>query len=93
VIVVIGRASSTPEVGPLSHYPERGVMVRGVSVLRTRCGQSVIGQTFDRDDGATCAMCRAVAGQHPGGHGKRYLARWHRAQQASNAPEEASRGR
>jgi hypothetical protein len=79
-VVVIGRASSTPEVGPFSHYPEQRVMVRGVSVLRTVCGRSVIGQTFDREDGATCAMCRAISGQHPGGNGKRHLTRWHRAQ-------------
>jgi hypothetical protein len=92
-VVVIGRASSTPEVGPLSHYPEGGVMVRGVSVLRTVCGQSVIGQTFDRDDGATCAMCRAVSGQHPGGNGRRYLTRWHRSLQPRQPnPEEARHG-
>lgn len=78
-VVVIGRASSTPEVGPLSHYPVQGQMVYGVSVLRTRCGRDVIGQTFDREDGATCALCRALAGQHPGGHGKRYLTKQHRA--------------
>ena len=81
--VVIGRLSSSPEVGALSHYPEGRVMVRGVTVLRTACGLSVIGQTFDRDDGATCAMCRAVTGQHPGQRGKRYLARWHRSEQAA----------
>lgn len=78
--VVIGRASSSPEVGALSCYPEDRRMVRGVSVLRTVCGRSVIGQTFDREDGAACAMCRAVSGEHPGGNGKRFLTRWHRSQ-------------
>jgi hypothetical protein len=78
-VVVIGRASSTPEVGALSCYPEDRRMARGVTVVRTVCGRSVIGQTFDREDGATCAMCRALSGEHPGGRGKRYLTRWHRS--------------
>jgi hypothetical protein len=66
--VVTGRASSTPEVGPLSHYPEPGVrLTRGVNVWRTVCGQSVIGQAFDREGGATCATCRAASGERPGG--------------------------
>jgi len=84
--VVIGRASSTPEVGSLSHYPEGRRMARGVTVLRTVCGQTIIGQTFDREDGATCAMCRAMTGQHPGDRGRRYLRRWHRAQQSAARP-------
>jgi hypothetical protein len=61
-VVVIGRASSTPEVGPLSHYPEGGVMVRGVSVLRTVCGQSVIGR---RSTGTTARRAPS-AGLSPG---------------------------
>lgn len=84
-VVVIGRASSRPEVGPLSHYPEARQMVRGVTVLRTVCERSVIGQTFDREDGATCAMCRAVSGEHPGGNGKRFLTRWHRSRHPRTA--------
>jgi hypothetical protein len=81
VIVVIARASSTPEVGGQAHLPDPGItaLVSGPTVVRTVCGVSIIAQTFDRD-GATCALCLAVSGQHPGGHGKRYLTRWHRAQ-------------
>jgi hypothetical protein len=51
------------------------------TVLRTYCGQVNIGRAFDRPE-VTCAFCRAMSGEHPGGHGKRYLTRWHRAQQA-----------
>jgi hypothetical protein len=95
VIVTIGRLSSSPEVGALSHYPENRAMVRGVSVLRTVCGRVVIGQTFDREDGATCAMCRALSGEHPGGNGKRYLTRWHRSTHppVPRQAEEAGHGR
>lgn len=82
-VVVIGRASSAPEVGAVAHLPaptfDTWPTWAAATVLRTVCGRSVIGRTFDRD-GPTCAFCLAMSGQHPGGNGKRYLTRWHRAQ-------------
>jgi hypothetical protein len=95
MIVVIGRASERPEVGAIAHLPvpEHARPARGATVVRTVCGQSVIGQTFDREDGATCAMCRAISGQHPGGNGRRYLTRWHRSLHPRQPnPEEARHG-
>lgn len=87
-LVIIGRLSSTAEVGAVAHLPAADTaytVSRGLpplpDVFRTYCGRTVIGRTFDRET-ATCAFCLAMSGQHPGGHAKRYLARWHRAQQA-----------
>jgi hypothetical protein len=94
VIVVIGRASERPEVGAIAHLPvpEHARSARGATVVRTVCGQTVLGRTFDRE-GATCAFCLAMSGQHPGGHGKRHLTRWHRSLHPRHPnPEEARHG-
>lgn len=87
-VVVIGRASSTREVGAVAHLPipEHALMARGwVTVIRTVCGQSVLGRTYDQE-GPICALCLALSGQHPGGSGKRWLTRWHRAQGHPHVP-------
>jgi hypothetical protein len=81
-VVVIARGSDRPEIGCMAHLPaatfDAWPTWAGPTVLRTVCGLSVIGRTFDRD-GPTCALCLAVSGQHPGGSGKRWLTRQHRA--------------
>jgi hypothetical protein len=85
--VVIGRASSTQEVGAVAHLavdplPNRGrpplIVPDRPTVVRTVCGGIVIGRVYDRVE-ATCAFCLAASGQHPGGNGKRFLTRWHRS--------------
>lgn len=83
-LVVIFRASDRPEVGSVAHQPaeELSGPSLGQTVLRTLCGQVNVGRVFERDHGVTCAFCQALSGRHPGGHGKRFLARWHRARQA-----------
>jgi hypothetical protein len=75
--VLIFRASDTREVGPQAHLPAAGygLAVGGPhTVVRTACGRVGIGRAYDRD-GATCAECQAVTGQHPGKRGKLWLQR------------------
>jgi hypothetical protein len=95
--VVIFRASDRQEVGAVAHLPAdplggalgRSPLLtprREQTVIRTVCGQVGIGRTFVRE-GPTCAFCLAMTGQHPGGHGKRYLTRWHRAQHPRQSEE------
>lgn len=86
--VVIFRASDRAEVGAMVHLPAGEALPNlggppllapdRPTVLRTLCGQVNVGRLFDRE-GATCAFCLALSGQHPGGNGKRYLTRWHRS--------------
>ena len=77
--VVIFRASSRLEVGAVSHLPipehASWQPERQQTVLRTVCGLTGIGRTFDREDLPGCAECCALTGHHPGPRGMRSLQR------------------
>lgn len=76
--VVIFRRSDRPEVGPAAHLPASADAAwppgHPPTVARTLCGLVGIGRTFDRDD-ATCPLCVAMSGRHPGKRGKAWLRR------------------
>lgn len=97
-LTAIFRASDRAEFGAQVHLlldtGQPLLAPQGDTVITTLCGKVGIGPVVDRP-GATCALCLAVSGQHPGGRGKRFLTRWHRATHphVPRIPEEAGHGR